>query len=325
MPSFSADPVEAGARWRIVRVDRTLLPAAAQRLVQASPAAGPDAATQFLSAARTHDVDLGRMWASVEARPDRHDAVREVCLVVPGAGRTAMFFTSRPDSERRLNELGAVIGHSGEHCADAARVGQALLETREETLAPAFEAGGFRRIARLWYLVRPRPAAEEFPRPEPRWPEGVTVRHWGEGDDPALVRALERSYVDTLDCPELSRIRRPAEVLESHRASGRWESRLWWLVRRAGRPEGAMLFNPSASSGTIELVYLGLSPSLRGEGLGASLLTFGLSHLIGRSEQTVTCAVDQRNAPACRLYERFGFVRFEERLALVRELTESGG
>jgi ribosomal protein S18 acetylase RimI-like enzyme len=83
-----------------------------------------------------------------------------------------------------------------------------------------------------------------------------------------------------------------------------------------------MLFSPSPGTGTLELVYLGLSPMLRGRGLGGRLLAFGLSHLVWREEGTVTCAVDQRNTPACRLYERFGFVRFEERIALVRGLGD---
>ena len=306
-----------------------MLPAAVQRLVEAASSGGPEAVGHFLKAAKAHDIDLKRMWASIDigAGGAKGDGarVREVSLVVPGSGRTAMFFTSRPDTPDRVDELGAVIGHACDQCGDVARVGQALLEEREEPLAGAFERGGFQRIARLWYLMRPCPRPGELGEAREAWPEGITVRPWSQGDDPGLVRALERSYEDTLDCPELSKIRRPEEVLESHRAAGRWEARFWWIIRRAGQPEGAMLFNPSPASGTVELVYLGLSPALRGHGLGSALLTYGLAHLTERSEQSVTCAVDQRNTPACRLYERFGFARFDERIALVRALGEIGG
>lgn len=324
MPTTPHSPLHAGAAWRIVQVGRDLLPVAAQRLVEAASKGGPEAAGQFLRAARAHDIDLRRMWASVD-EVGGSTRVREVCLVVPGSGRTAMFFTSHPGSAERLRELGAVVGRSCDECGDVARVGQALLELKDEDLGGAYEAGGFQRIARLWYLTRPAPKPGELDGSTPSWPEGVTVKPWGQGDDPALTRALDRSYEDTLDCPELSRIRRPEEVLESHRAAGQWEPNLWWLIRLHGQPEGAMLFNPSPSSGTVELVYLGLSPALRGRRLGTALLTYGLSHLLGRGERSVTCAVDQRNTPACRLYERFGFVRFDERIALVRALGARGG
>jgi ribosomal protein S18 acetylase RimI-like enzyme len=236
-----------------------------------------------------------------------------------------MFFTSRPTEPGAIAELGAVIGHACEQSADAARVGQALLETKDADLGAAYEAGGFQKIARLWYLTRPAPRRGEFPDATPQWPEGVSVRNWTQGDDPALTRALERSYEDTLDCPELSKIRRPEEVLESHRAAGHWEPNLWWLVRLHGQPEGAMLFNPSPASDTVELVYLGLSRALRGKRLGTTLMNYALSRLVARTERSVTCAVDQRNTPACTLYERLGFVRFDERIALVRALGALGG
>ncbi len=322
MPASGPTSIETETPRRIVRVDRALLPAAAERLVQAASSGGSEAVGQFLMAARAHDIDLRRMWASVEGDPAR---AREVCLVVPGAGRTAMFFTSRPEGGAGLRELGAVIGHACDRCGDVARVGQALLERKDEPLAAAYEAGGFGRIARLWYLTRPAPRAQEFPEAEPTWPEGVTVRGWSQGDDPALASALERSYERTLDCPELSRMRRPEDVLESHRAAGQWDPGLWWLIRLHGRPAGAMLLNPSPPSGSVELVYLGLGPELRGRGLGSSLLRYGLSRLADRGAGSVTCAVDQRNRPACRLYERFGFVRFDERLALVRVLGAGRG
>jgi ribosomal protein S18 acetylase RimI-like enzyme len=53
-------------------------------------------------------------------------------------------------------------------------------------------------------------------------------------------------------------------------------------------------------------------------GLGSHLLTFGLQNLARMSMQRVACAVDERNAPARRLYDRLGFSRFDTREAFVR-------
>jgi ribosomal protein S18 acetylase RimI-like enzyme len=66
-------------------------------------------------------------------------------------------------------------------------------------------------------------------------------------------------------------------------------------------------------------VYLGLGQSLRGKGLGRTLLPYCMAR--ARSVVPgwpVTCAVDERNVPALRLYERLGFTVFGRRRALVR-------
>ena len=65
--------------------------------------------------------------------------------------------------------------------------------------------------------------------------EGVRVEAFRDGeDDEALMAALERSYVDTLDCPELCGLREKRDVLDSHRSTGKFDPNLWWLVRLGG-------------------------------------------------------------------------------------------
>src|SRR5690606_29098186 len=133
-----------------------------------------------------------------------------------------------------------------------------------------------------------------------------------------FVVALERSYIDTLDCPELCGLRGTRDVLESHKAAGHFEPSLWWLVRLDGEPEGAMLYSPGHGEGHIELVYLGISPALRGKRLGKTLRDFGRRVIAERREPSGTCAVDQRNEPAKRLYRKAGFEQFAERVAYIR-------
>src|SRR6186997_1299624 len=61
-----------------------------------------------------------------------------------------------------------------------------------------------------------------------------------------------------------------------------------------------MLLNRCPDHDSVELVYLGLSPELRGKRIGSALLQLGLSRLAGSPADHVACAVDLRNAPARR-------------------------
>ena len=63
------------------------------------------------------------------------------------------------------------------------------------------------------------------------------------------------------------------------------------------------LLNPASQGQCVELVYLGLALFARGRGLGRRLLRHGIRLLRGRRERLMTLAVDDRNAPALRLYE----------------------
>lgn len=307
------DPAGA-ASYHVVRVGADLREKAAVRLVGTSPA-DRAAAKRFLSAAREHAINLNHFYASV-APGGRQ--VREVCLAVPGAGRTAMLFTSNPQGEAPRAELARVIESACATLTDT-RLAQVLLDPAECGARAALSLAGFLALDELLYLRRPRPRPDEFAR-DATLPESVAVRAWRPGDDPAIAAALEASYVGTMDCPELCGLRTMEDVLASHRATGSWEPSHWWLISDGEHPSGALLFNPCPEQDSVELVYFGLAPALRGRGLASAILSRGLAALSQRRETTVACAVDARNTPARRLYERFGFIPFGRRAALVRAL-----
>jgi len=280
---------------------------------RATPAVG----RRMLEAAATHGVDLGNLWVSLT--PDGSD-VAQVCLLTRGAGRVGMVFTSAPGSEAQEQELASVIdaacrSSSGVHLA------QGLLEPEEGGASSALRMAGFEQMGRLLYMKRAwkpvEPAGDD-------WPPDVEVRGWRVGDDAALITALRRTYEGTLDCPELCGLRQGEDIVASHRATGRFDPSLWWLVLLEGEPEGALLLNPCPAQGHTELVYMGISPALRGRGLGERLLRHGLAAVKGRRERDVMCAVDERNEPARGLYRRLGFERIAARVALIRPLRDSG-
>lgn len=300
---------------------------------------------------------------------------RQVLLAVPGSGRTAMLFLSPPPHPRGLwrpsprsvaSSKGAPTGSvmTEPHRAllerrtllDAAArrlaqpdagvvLGQALLEPPSQALVEAFLAAGFQRLGDLAYYRKAfaRTALSSETPAGPEWPAGVRVvslaelepAHDRSSIDGLLAAALERSYVDTLDCPELCGMRTLADVLESHRSVGQFEPRLWWVVTIDGRPAGCAMFSPVRETDTVELVYLGLGPELRGKRLGRALMVRALNEL-GRLVETarpsdplhgmalaggITLAVDTRNTPAARLYRSLGFTRTGVRIPLVRSLS----
>ena len=74
----------------------------------------------------------------------------------------------------------------------------------------------------------------------------------------------------------------------------------------------------------VELVYLGLAEEVRGRGWSSEILSVAVANVRERYRSwPITCAVDQRNEPARRLYARLGFRSFGTRLALVRAMQDN--
>lgn len=336
--SATRDPAPPGsspiqAHPQPIRIPRDLEISAASRLVSEPIGSRMQAARRMVTAAAMHGIDLSLMWGTVERSADgRPVRVRQVCFLVPGSGRTAMLIVSGPgggpESQEHAERTACVVAATGSLSepgkkAREIRLAQALPEPDEPWAVRAFLDAGFREVGNLAYLRLPM---SKLPQsgPDGPWPEGIAVRTVGDlkGPDRAmLLMALDRSYEETLDCPELCGLRDTADVLESHRATGAFDPRLWWLITLHGQPHGCMLFNICPDHGSVELVYLGLSPELRGRRIGSQLLALGLSTLRGVDAEQVTCAVDLRNAPAHRLYARMGFREFGRRVALVHPVN----
>lgn len=316
---------------RVIRVGPERRPEAIARLLGVR--APGEATARFESQARAEGNDLGLMWATIRA-----ERVSQTVMAVRGPGRAAMLFVS-PDAPggmlptRRAVELVLAdrVAALRAACAElpGVRLAQGLVEPQEEDLGRAYSEAGFTRLATLDYLRRdlPRRGGLGSGGPTVVWPEGVRVRSLADlgqpAGDAALAQALEGSYEQTLDCPGLCGLRAVEDVIESHRAVGVYDPALWWLVEIDDRPSGCMLVSRCPLQGTVELVYLGLSPRARGRGLGRGLLEMAVARLAerGGQERTFACAVDQGNTPALRLYSGAKFRVFASRVAFVRALS----
>lgn len=378
-PSPASDPASTGASPpKVVALPPSLRLQGAIRLLPERSGDPTVLGQRFIESARLLGIDLSLMFGTLDAA----GSVRQVCLAVPGPGRTAMLFlssdTAKPkawaastlrslvgttETDSALVERVALIVHATEFISRPGptvkapcTLAQALLESREKDVATALEAAGFMSLGELAYLRRPLggPKADPESGFVPEWPEGIQVRSMaelmGEGRsaaelDAMLGIALERSYEQTADCPELCGLRDLADVIESHRSVGEYDPSLWWLVLDADGPQGCLLLSIVPEQDSVELVYIGLSPAVRGKGLASNLMGAGIArlyrgHVTGttggvkaravgvgvqvRGTGGLTCAVDMRNQPALRLYQRLGFVRTSLRLPWVKSLRARG-
>ncbi len=326
-------PREVPGRGRIVRVDADIRLAAVDRLLAG---AGPDGAAvrigrrarpegvtdaslaqaeRFIAFTSANGIRIDAMWAIVSDA----GVITDTVLAVPNPGRTAILFTSTPDTRSAIDPLAALIGHAClELGAMEVDLAQVLLDPRQRLQRDALLAAGFAQLARLSYMERALSGRRRHPAP--RWPDGVTVAPYDASQRDELLDVLEASYEDTLDCPGLRGLRRTEDILAGHQGTGDFDPTMWTMLRIDGKARGALLLSRSPASDAIELVYIGLAAAARGRGLGRELLRHGLHLVDSRPERSITLAVDESNHPAIALYRGEGFRAVLGRLALIRSL-----
>ena len=198
------------------------------------------------------------------------------------------------------------------------RLAQAVLDESAGTQAARdLTKGGLPRITDLLYLERetaiPLTSAREksSQRDSPAKCRTDSPFEWRpfEPSLEAEFRAvLQATYVGSLDMPELEGARELDDIIESHRAAGRFDAERWRLGNIRGRPDAAsvLLLAEVPGRDVWEVVYLGLTPAARGQGLGRVVLAHALE-LAGSHVSRLELAVDCRNTPATRLYHAAGF------------------
>jgi ribosomal protein S18 acetylase RimI-like enzyme len=329
---------------RLIRANPEWALPIARRLVSPNNADIDDAAKRLIASANKHGIDLRMAWATAQG-PDDAPVVRQTCLPILGSGRTAMIYMSDPpragdpggtESGRleRIAVVNAACSMLEREYASRAVLAQSLPDPQESWAVRALDGAGFLRVGDLSYLRRaPRQGDErlglapETPRTRDTPALPVPFRLVCLTDVPTkdrnalLIKAMDTTYTGTLDCPELCGLRATEDILASHQATGVFDASLWWVLLDADRPAGCLMMSACPEQKTYELVYIGLDASARGNGLGRVLMEFGVRECARRERAwTISCAVDQRNTPALRLYDAMGFRAFARRAPFVRQL-----
>jgi ribosomal protein S18 acetylase RimI-like enzyme len=196
-----------------------------------------------------------------------------------------------------------------------AKLVESLLVASDVFLAPSLERNGFIHITALQYLQHDlAPAAEPETASLPAAAAmSLSYQAYSDGDRDLFHQTLLRTYEDTLDCPELNGVRTLDEIVAGHRAQGRYDPRRWWLALAADQPAGVLILADVPELQGWDLSYVGVVPEARGRGLGSALIGKALAEARVARARQLTLAVDIRNGPARRLYNRLGFQPFDQR------------
>ncbi len=129
----------------------------------------------------------------------------------------------------------------------------------------------------------------------------------------AFQQTLLRTYMGTLDCPELNGVRSIDEIMAGHMAQGSFRPERWWLILAAEQPVAVALATQVPDADHWDLCYLGVVPEARGHGLGRDLTCHVLQAAHCAAAPVVTLAVDERNRPARSWYRSLGFENLDSR------------
>tara|TARA_R110000744_G_scaffold107773_1_gene204387 strand:- start:875 stop:1957 length:1083 start_codon:yes stop_codon:yes gene_type:complete len=332
-PDQPAPPqIKEDLKPKCVQIGRGIIQPALERLITSG---NPKIGAQRLARnAAAHGIDLDLIWGVLGDPKRKQPVVRQVCMVVAGAGGTGMCFVSNPkadiglgDGITQLAEISASLKGALDGLKatgnSRVRIAQMLFEPKQEWTHEICLAAGMICVGTLDYLRIGYEEIETWPDVDSDWGSGIEVQSFAElGQDRAmLAAALEGSYEGTLDCPELCGMRPMEDVIASHESTGDFDPSRWWILLKDNHPVGCCLLSHCPANESVELVYLGLSPKVQGHGLGTQLLTHALKNLrIKDTVHEVTCAVDRRNVPASKVYLRLGFKRFDARVGYVRPM-----
>ncbi|TWU41589.1 Mycothiol acetyltransferase [Novipirellula aureliae] len=182
------------------------------------------------------------------------------------------------------------------------------------------DALGFEWAADLDYLtvdfdtISPPPTSASSPNTklafqQTEWDGGLLV------NEDHFASLVERTYVDTLDCPILLHYRSAKQTLLGYQQSAAFAPEAWFRLYPAKDhakkdPVGVLILalHPAEQAGVnvAELVYMGIVPEARGGSLGRLLMNGVIETAKQLGARRLILAVDSQNVYARRVYDAFG-------------------
>jgi len=268
-------------------------------------------AERLMAVVQQDGVEPAQVWWA-----RRKGRVQAAAVLLTRPGRTGLLFrcpAEAPGVDR--SALSALVRYA---CAEAVARGltmvQAFAAPCDRAELDVLREGGMRRMAELVYLrLDLAERAGEATTLPPTW----RVRHFGQYPPAELHDVIESTYVDSLDCPPISGLRSIGDVVDSHKNSGHFRPHWWWLADHEGKGGACVLVNACGQeTDEAEMVYLGVCPPFRRQGVGRRLLRWVAGRLAREGVRAIRLAVDTANHYAVALYMDEGFVELERGVAM---------
>lgn len=274
------------------------------------------AVAEFLQVAHARGIDLTSIWVVAD---DIRAKLAWATLPMSLAGRAAILMVPprlRPGvNGRHVAEM--VAGALIDPKRRGATLAQVMLDPDHRAVHRVMLDSGFEEIAELVYLTR----QVRNPIHGRILADNVRLWRYDRATHFRFGQCIERTYIDSLDCPRLNGRRAIEDIIDGHKAAGEFDPELWMLLSDLDNVDlGVLLLNRLHGRVGYELVYVGLTPEARGRGLADALIRTALNTLATEGGGQIITACDATNSPARKLYHRHGFGHLYARRALVRDL-----
>lgn len=265
-------------------------------------------------------INLADIWVTEQA-----GRVVWAALPVVSPGRTVLYFGTSAlllgaalSSDLDPMDLG-IESVSGHFSTLGVQLAQVLLDPVDSLTVSVYLRHGFAKMAELLYLQKSiRRARRPADLPGP-----FRLINYSQEAHAIFGAAILASYEKSLDCPALNGTRSIEDIIAGHKAAGLFDPDDWFLLLHGGQPVAVLLLSQTHQADGMELVYLGLSPDVRGFGLGNYLMQIAEARVCERKLDKLALAVDSGNTPALKLYYRHGMKQITKKVALMRELGGS--
>jgi GNAT superfamily N-acetyltransferase len=274
---------------------------------------------EFLAFADQRRIVISDLWIAASG-----GVMLWAILPIVSPGRTTLLFApSDPPHPHIVPAAGALLDTvCNKYAANDVQLAQVLLDPADDAGRRMLEAHGFRRMAELIYLH----AAVRRPLPPPELPADLAQMNYTPQTHALFANAILASYQQSLDCPALNGVRRIEDIIAGHKAGGEFDPRHWYVLCDRNKPIeettpiGVLLLSRLPRGDSAELVYLGLAPSARGKSLGDWMMRRAFTTAASMGVARLSLAVDSINAPALKLYYRFGMAKMGSKVAMMRKL-----
>ncbi len=291
-----------------------VIPAIRMILGNGGQVADESQAAEFMRVIARRGMKLSDIWVA-----EANGRVLWAVLPMVSPGRTMLLFGASPsfagDCQAAVDAT--IDAVCEQYAAKNIQLAQVLLDPADTSSAGVYAGRGFARMAELIYLQRTvRRTAAPPPLPDP-----FVVRTYSPELHQAFGEAILASYEQSLDCPPLNGKRDVNDIILGHQAAGEFDPRDWMLLSHRDEAVAVLLLSRTIHGDGIELVYLGLSPAVRGHGLGDYFMKVAMARVSERKLGRLSLAVDALNGPALKLYHRHGMVRVTSKVAMMKELV----